>query len=91
MHLYDALISISVPHDKAVAVANSLRADMNEHFVSKIEMQTEMQKITAMFEKIDAKFDLVEARIMNKVYVAIGASTIASITIISVVMKFLIK
>ena len=93
--LYDALVSINVPNEKALAVADAMEQDMLEKLMSRTEFKSEMQLVRQEFA---AKLDLLardiqatNARIDSQTHqltfrFIATAATLASL--VAVVVKF---
>lgn len=60
--LYDALVSIRVPNDKARAVVDAMERDMGTTIATKTDLQLLRQEILATRQEMATKSDLAELR-----------------------------
>ncbi|MEQ1803274.1 MAG: hypothetical protein ABL989_15195 [Gammaproteobacteria bacterium] len=60
--LYDALISVNVPHDKARAVIDALGRDMDTTIATKMELQLLRQDLQHLRQEMATKVDLADTR-----------------------------
>ncbi|MGH8204319.1 MAG: hypothetical protein ACREST_06895 [Steroidobacteraceae bacterium] len=64
--LYDALVSINVPSDKARAVVDAMERDMGTTLATKQDLQLLTQAIEGRFALQDQKFENLELRLFVK-------------------------
>jgi hypothetical protein len=75
--LYDALVSINIPNDRARSVVDAMERDMYD----KLATRTDLQHVSAMLSKdiqalelrIDAKMDMLGAKLTVRLGAMIGA------------------
>lgn len=72
--LYDALVSINVPAEKAKAVVNALEQDMTTLLATKDDLKTLSFKITAL----STEFNLKLKAQTNSIVIRLGAIIIAT-------------
>jgi hypothetical protein len=79
--LYDALVSINVPNEKALAVADAMEQDMIEKLVTRTEFKAEMQlvrqEMSAIQEGLSKDMSALEARLDHKMDLLGSKLTIA--------------
>ena len=64
--LYDALVSINVPSDKARAVVNAMERDMGTTLATKQDLEMLRRDIDHRFALVDQQFSTFELRIVVK-------------------------
>jgi hypothetical protein len=55
--LYDALISINVPNDRARAVVDAMERDMSDKLATKADLKHMHELISRDFQVVNARFD----------------------------------
>jgi regulator of sigma D len=64
--LYDALVSINVPSEKARAVVDAMERDMGSTLATKQDLQLLSQELDSRFALVDQKLDTLELRLTVK-------------------------
>jgi len=64
--LYDALVSINVPTDKARAVVDAMERDMGTTLATKQDLQMLKQAMEGRFALVDQKFENLELKLFLK-------------------------
>jgi hypothetical protein len=64
--LYDALVSINVPSEKARAVVDAMERDMGTTLATKQDLQLLKQEMDSRFAHVDQKFETLELRLTVK-------------------------
>lgn len=64
--LYDALVSISVPSDKARAVVDAMERDMGTTLATKQDLEMLKQAMDGRFALVDKRFETLELRLTVK-------------------------
>lgn len=69
--LYDALVSIEVPSDRARAVVDALERDMTANLATRADLESKFsllqREIVAGGERLDQRIDSLEARVDQKI------------------------
>lgn len=71
--LYDALVSINVPTDKARAVVDAMERDMGTTLATKQDLQMLKQAMEGRFALVDQKFENLELKLFLKLGSLIAA------------------
>ena len=64
--LYDALVSINVPSDKARAVVDAMERDMGTTLATKQDLEMLRQAMDSRFAMVDQRFSSLESRMTVK-------------------------
>lgn len=64
--LYDALVSINVPSEKARAVVDAMERDMGTTLATKQDLQLLKQEIDSRFSLVDQRLESLELRLTVK-------------------------
>lgn len=64
--LYDALVSINVPSDKARAVVDAMDRDMGTSLATKQDLELLRRDVENRFALVDQRFDTLELRLVVK-------------------------
>lgn len=64
--LYDALVSINVPSDKARAVVDAMERDMGTMLATKQDVEMLKQAVDGQFALVDQKFETLELKLLVK-------------------------
>jgi hypothetical protein len=75
--LYDALISINVPNDRARAVVDAMERDMSDKLATKADLKHMHELISKDFQVVNARIDhltyVLTVRLFGAAAVVIGA------------------
>jgi hypothetical protein len=77
--LYDALVSINVPTDKARAVVDAMERDMGTTLATKQDLQMLKQAMEGRFALVNEKFETLELRLFVKLGSLIAAGVVLTI------------
>ena len=86
--LYDALIAINVPADKAKAVVSALEHDMTNELATKGDLRALGENIALRFTAQTTEFDLKLKALGNIIVIRLGAVVIAAMTVLEALHKF---
>ena len=64
--LYDALVSINVPSDKARAVVDAMERDMGTTLATKQDLEILKRELDGRFALVDQRFETLELRLTVK-------------------------
>ncbi len=89
--IYDALVSINVPNDKARAVADAMEMDMLEKLTTKSDLAHVQALLSKDIQGCASKLQLVEfARsLTTQMYLAIGGSVVLTCSILGTLLVLL--
>ena len=86
--LYDALVSINVPNDRARAVVDAMERDLMDRLATKSDLQHLRELLTkdmgAMEARLDHKLDVLG----SKLTLQLGAMFVAGIGILYTLLQF---
>ena len=82
--LYDALVSINVPSDKARAVVDAMERDMGTTLATKQDLQVLKQAMESRFALQDQKFETLELRL----FVKLGSMMVAGFGLMLTALRF---
>lgn len=89
--LYDALVSINVPSDKARAVVDAMERDMGTTLATKQDLVLLRQDIQLLEQKVDSRFALVDQKFNNmelRMTVKLGSMIVASLGLTIAALRF---
>ena len=93
--LYDALVSINVPSDKARAVIDAMERDMGTTLATKQDLQMLKQAMDSRFSLVDQKFDALRSDMFRdlatldlKMTVKLGSMFVASTGLVLAALRF---
>jgi len=87
--LYDALVAINVPADKAKAVVSALEHDMTTALATKDDLRVLSDTISFRFAAQTTEFDLKLRALANIIVIRISAVLIAALAALEALHKFL--
>jgi hypothetical protein len=87
--LYDALVAINVPADKAKAVVSALEHDMTTALATKDDLKVLSETIALRFTAQTTEFDLKLKAQRNSIVIRLGAIVIAAMALLEALHKFL--
>ena len=91
--LYDALVSASVPPDKAKAVVQTMETEMVERLATKQDLQGVKQDLTLQMQALKQEFSLqmhaLRQELALQLTLRMGAMLVAGITIVVGLLKLL--
>ncbi len=85
--LYDALISINVPNDKARAVVDAMERDMATTIATKADLQLLKQELIARMDLIRKDMEIQCAKLEMTMTVRLGSMLIVSLGILFAALK----
>lgn len=87
--LYDALVAINVPADKAKAVVSALEHDMTNELATKDDLRSLSDTIALRFTAQTTEFDLKLKAQTNSIVIRLGAMVIAAMAVLEVLHKII--
>ena len=93
--LYDALVSINVPSDKARAVVDAMERDMGTTLATKQDLEMLRQAMDGRFALVDQRFESLRSDISRdlaaldlKMTIKLGSMFVAGIGLVLAALRF---
>jgi len=87
--LYDALVAINIPAEKAKAVVSALEHDMTTALATKDDINTLSKTLSFRIKAQSTEFDLKLKAQTNSIVIRLGAIIIATAAVLEALHRFL--